>query len=149
MGLQPVKVEARVIWRLGCLLRRAHLQLSSWWWLLARSSAGAANLIIFTLLIQIAWSSCRMIVEFQEETSQELLWRGPGRNHKSQYDLAMEVPECHFCCIPLTKHTIKPSPHSRGGKSDSTSWCDNWHALTGRGGINGSRFWTRSSIPPK
>ena len=39
------------------------------------------------------------------------------------YDLALEVPECHFCCMLLVKQVTKTSLDSREGKLGGDVLC--------------------------
>ena len=43
----------------------------------------------------------------------------------SLYDLALEVPKCHFCCMLLIKQIAKASVDSREGKLGGDILCSN------------------------
>lgn len=68
---------------------------------------------------------CWLLMPWQLGSERENLkadvLRDPSGSYKTSYDLALEVPEYHFCHILLVKQDIKASPDSRRGELNSTS----------------------------
>lgn len=67
--------------------------------------------------------------------------RDPGRSHNTFYDLALEIPECHFfCSILLVQVLSKASSNSRGGILGFIFW----HVHVGREWVDGGHCNTGS-----
>lgn len=82
-------------------------------WLAAWKSSGWPGISFFLHVVYVCGLASSVVVSRQSDLadsfSQSKCSKIMSRSCKTSYDLALEVPECHFCPLQVVNHVIKAS----------------------------------------